>query len=97
MAGLNVRRLLEEPTAAAVAYGTSIKNQEGEKTILVFDLGGGSFDVSLLNFEDGIFQVLAVNGHTSLGGEDFTNRLINYCLEQILEKHKLKITEERSK
>ena len=74
--------MLAEPTAAAIAYGMNFKREnQSEKTVLVFDLGGVSFDVSLLTIEDGIFEVLAVNGHTSLGGEDITNRLVTYCIE----------------
>merc|ERR1711976_600795 len=70
---------INEPTAAAIAYGLDKKDQ-GERNVLIFDLGGGTFDVSLLAIEDGIFEVKATNGHTHLGGEDFDNMLVDYCL-----------------
>jgi len=76
IAGLNVMRIINEPTAAAIAYG--LDKQEGEKTILVFDLGGGTFDVSLLTIDNGVFEVLATNGDTHLGGEDFDQRVMEY-------------------
>jgi len=79
IAGLNVQRIINEPTAAAIAYGLDKKNQ-GERNVLIFDLGGGTFDVSLLTIEDGIFEVKATNGHTHLGGEDFDNVLVEHCL-----------------
>ncbi|OHT17482.1 Mediator of RNA polymerase II transcription subunit 37a [Tritrichomonas foetus] len=75
ISGLNVVRILNEPTAASLAYGL---NQKGSKKILVFDLGGGTFDVSVLSVEDGLFEVLATNGDTHLGGEDFDDRTIEY-------------------
>merc|ERR1719436_2171688 len=71
---MNVQRIINEPTAAAIAYGLDKKDQ-GERNVLIFDLGGGTFDVSLLSIEDGIFEVKATNGHTHLGGEDFDNVL----------------------
>merc|ERR1712066_630966 len=79
IAGLNVKRIINEPTAAAIAYGLDKKNQ-GERNVLIFDLGGGTFDVSLLTIDDGIFEVKATNGHTHLGGEDFDNVLVDYCM-----------------
>ena len=79
IAGLDVKRIINEPTAAAIAYGLDKKDQ-GERNVLIFDLGGGTFDVSLLTIEDGIFEVKATNGHTHLGGEDFDNTLVDYCL-----------------
>merc|ERR1712107_276175 len=79
IAGLNVQRIINEPTAAAIAYGLD-KNSQGERNVLIFDLGGGTFDVSLLTIDDGIFEVKATNGHTHLGGEDFDNVLVDYCL-----------------
>merc|ERR1711963_605052 len=79
IAGLNVQRIINEPTAAAIAYGLDKKDQ-GERNVLIFDLGGGTFDVSLLSIEEGIFEVKAPNGHTHLGGEDFDNVLVDYCL-----------------
>ena len=69
IAGLNVVRILNEPTAAAIAYGLDKKN--GEKNILVFDLGGGTFDVSILTIDNGVFEVISTSGDTHLGGEDF--------------------------
>jgi heat shock protein 5 len=79
IAGLNVLRIINEPTAAAIAYGLD-KNQNSEKTILVYDLGGGTFDVSLLSVEDNVFEVLATAGDTHLGGEDFDHRVIDYLV-----------------
>merc|ERR1712012_228962 len=79
IAGLNVQRIINEPTAAAIAYGLDKKSQ-GERNVLIFDLGGGTFDVSLLTIEDGIFEVKATNGHTHLGGEDFDNVLVDFCI-----------------
>src|SRR2546430_5010972 len=77
IAGLIVLRIINEPTAAAIAYGLDKKTQ-GEKNVLIFDLGGGTFDVSLLTIEEGIFEVKATAGDTHLGGEDFDNRLVNH-------------------
>lgn len=74
-------RIINEPTAAAIAYGLD-KNTQGEKNVLIFDLGGGTFDVSLLTIDDGIFEVLATNGHTHLGGEDFDNRLVDWAMNE---------------
>ena len=85
IAGLNIQRIINEPTAAAIAYGLDKKNQ-GEKNVLIFDLGGGTFDVSLLTIDDGIFEVKATNGHTHLGGEDFDNRLVDYCINDFKKK-----------
>merc|ERR1712070_973911 len=78
IAGLNVMRIINEPTAAAIAYGLDKKGDE--KNVLIFDLGGGTFDVSLLTIEEGIFEVKATAGDTHLGGEDFDNRLVDYFL-----------------
>ncbi|KAG9311038.1 heat shock protein 70 family [Chiua virens] len=79
IAGLQVLRIINEPTAAAIAYGLNKKG--GESQIIVYDLGGGTFDVSLLSIEDGVFEVLATAGDTHLGGEDFDNRVIDYFVE----------------
>ena len=87
IAGLNVLRIINEPTAAAIAYGLDNKNK-GETNILIYDLGGGTFDVSLLTIDDGIFEVKATAGDTHLGGEDFDDRLVNYFIEQFKRKHK---------
>ena len=81
IAGLNVLRIINEPTAAAIAYGLD-KNVKEERLVLIFDLGGGTFDVSLLSIEDGLFEVKATSGDTHLGGEDFDNRLVNHCVQQ---------------
>ena len=80
IAGLEVLRVINEPTAAAIAYGMD-KNTEGERNVLVFDLGGGTFDVTLLTIDDGIFEVKATAGDTHLGGEDFDSRLVLHCVE----------------
>ncbi|KAK8094413.1 hypothetical protein PG997_001098 [Apiospora hydei] len=77
ISGLNVLRIINEPTAAAIAYGLD-KKVEGERNVLIFDLGGGTFDVSLLTIEEGIFEVKSTAGDTHLGGEDFDNRLVNH-------------------
>jgi len=91
IAGLNVMRIVNEPTAAALAYGLDQKTK-GEKNILIFDLGGGTFDVSLLTVEDGVFEVKATAGDTHLGGEDFDNRMVTYFVEEFKRKHKADIT-----
>lgn len=80
IAGLNVLRMINEPTAAAIAYGLD-KNVKEERLVLIFDLGGGTFDVSLLSIEDGLFEVKATSGDTHLGGEDFDNRIVNFCVQ----------------
>jgi heat shock protein 1/8 len=85
IAGLNVLRIINEPTAAAIAYGLE-KKGKGEQNILIFDLGGGTFDVSLLTIDEGIFEVKATAGDTHLGGEDFDNQLVNHCLEDFKRK-----------
>ncbi len=93
IAGLNIVRVVNEPTAAALAYGLDTAHQ-GERNILVYDLGGGTFDVSLLSVEDGTFQVLATAGDTRLGGEDFDQRLIGYLADLVKTKHRLDITQD---
>uniref|UniRef100_A0A0G4G113 Heat shock protein 70 n=1 Tax=Chromera velia CCMP2878 TaxID=1169474 RepID=A0A0G4G113_9ALVE len=87
IAGLNVMRIINEPTAAAIAYGLDKKGQ-GERNVLIFDLGGGTFDVSLLTIEDGIFEVKATAGDTHLGGEDFDNRLVDFCIQDFKRKNR---------
>jgi len=87
IAQLNVLRIINEPTAAAIAYGLD-KTGQGEKNILIFDLGGGTFDVSLLSIDDGIFEVKATAGDTHLGGEDFDNRMVNHFVEEFKRKTK---------
>ncbi|KAL3824651.1 hypothetical protein ACJIZ3_020680 [Penstemon smallii] len=93
IAGLNVLRIINEPTAAAIAYGLDKKaSRRGEQSVLVFDLGGGTFDVSLLTIEEGIFEVKATAGDTHLGGEDFDNRLVNHFVSEFRRKHKKDIS-----
>jgi len=87
ISGLNVLRIINEPTAAAIAYGLD-KKTAGEKNVLIFDLGGGTFDVSLLTIEEGIFEVKATAGDTHLGGEDFDNRLVSHFVQEFKRKHK---------
>jgi len=84
ISGMNVLRIINEPTAAAIAYG--LDKQDGEKNILVFDLGGGTFDVSLLTIDNGVFEVIATSGDTHLGGEDFDRRVIDYMLKVFKKK-----------
>ena len=84
IAGLNVARIINEPTAAAIAYGL---DKKGEKNILVFDLGGGTFDVSILTIDNGVFEVISTNGDTHLGGEDFDQRIMEYFIKLIKRKH----------
>merc|ERR1711957_372098 len=91
IAGLSVQRIINEPTAAAIAYGLDKKDSK-ERNVLIFDLGGGTFDVSLLSIEDGIFEVKATNGHTHLGGEDFDNRLVDFCMAEFKKKSKIDIS-----
>ncbi|PPE00817.1 hypothetical protein GOBAR_DD02159 [Gossypium barbadense] len=93
ISGLNVLRIINEPTAAAIAYGLDKKaSRSGEKNVLIFDLGGGTFDVSLLTIEEGIFEVKATAGDTHLGGEDFDNRLVNHFVQEFKRKHKKDIS-----
>lgn len=93
IAGLNVMRIINEPTAAAIAYGLDKKaSRRGEQNVLIFDLGGGTFDVSLLTIEEGIFEVKATAGDTHLGGEDFDNRLVNHFVTEFKRKNKKDIS-----
>ncbi|KAF8393008.1 hypothetical protein HHK36_021249 [Tetracentron sinense] len=93
IAGLNVIRMINEPTAAAIAYGLDKKGSKtGEQNVLIFDLGGGTFDVSLLSIEEGIFEVKATAGDTHLGGEDFDNRFVNHFVAEFKRKHKKDIS-----
>ena len=87
IAGLDVLRIINEPTAAAIAYGLD-RQSSAEKNVLIFDLGGGTFDVSLLTIEEGIFEVKATAGDTHLGGEDFDNRLVTHFTQEFKRKHK---------
>lgn len=90
IAGLNVERVINEPTAAAIAYG--LNKQDREETILVFDLGGGTFDVTLLHIDNGVFEVQATSGNTHLGGEDFDQRLMDYFISQFKRKSGIDIS-----
>merc|ERR1711945_363 len=93
IAGLNVLRIINEPTAAAIAYGLDKKKQlSQEKNVLIFDLGGGTFDVSILSIDDGIFEVKSTAGDTHLGGEDFDNRMVEHFVKEFQRKHKKDIT-----
>jgi len=85
--GLNVLRIINEPTAAAIAYGLD-KKGSGEKNVLIYDMGGGTFDVSILTIEDGIFEVKATAGDTHLGGEDFDNRIVDFCMQDFKRKNR---------
>jgi L1 cell adhesion molecule like protein len=85
IAGLNVLRIVNEPTAAAIAYGLD-KKTSGEKNVLIFDLGGGTFDVSVLVIDNGIFEVKSTAGDTHLGGEDFDNRMVTHFIEEFKRK-----------
>uniref|UniRef100_A0A7S1NYK9 Heat shock protein 70 n=1 Tax=Vitrella brassicaformis TaxID=1169539 RepID=A0A7S1NYK9_9ALVE len=87
ISGMNVMRIINEPTAAAIAYGLD-KKGGGERNVLIFDLGGGTFDVSLLTIEDGIFEVKATAGDTHLGGEDFDNRMVDFCVQDFKRKNR---------
>jgi L1 cell adhesion molecule like protein len=95
IAGLEVLRIINEPTAAAIAYGLDKKTQgeTGERNVLIFDLGGGTFDVSLLSIDDGIFEVKATAGDTHLGGEDFDNRLVTHFVQEFKRKNKKDISD----
>jgi heat shock 70kDa protein 1/2/6/8 len=93
IAGLNVLRIMDEPTAAAVAYGfDKLTNRSRQQYVLVFDLGGGTFDVALLSMDHGTFEVRATAGDTHLGGEDFDERVMNYFIEEFKRKHRKDIT-----
>ncbi|XP_023706921.1 heat shock 70 kDa protein cognate 4-like [Cryptotermes secundus] len=91
IAGLNVLRIINEPTAAAIAYGLD-KKGHGERNVLIFDLGGGTFDVSILTIEDGIFEVKSTAGDTHLGGEDFDNRMVNHFVQEFKRRYKKDLT-----
>lgn len=94
ISGLNVLRIINEPTAAAIAYGLD-KKVGTERNVLIFDLGGGTFDVSILTIEDGIFEVKSTSGDTHLGGEDFDNRMVNHFVQEFKRKHKKDIAENK--
>ena len=96
IAGLNVLRIINEPTAAAIAYGLDKKHElartQSERNVLIFDLGGGTFDVSILSIDSGVFEVKSTAGDTHLGGEDFDNRLVNHFVDEFKCKNKKDIT-----
>jgi heat shock protein 1/8 len=94
ISGLNVLRIINEPTAAAIAYGLD-KKGTGERNVLIFDLGGGTFDVSILTIEDGIFEVKSTAGDTHLGGEDFDNRMVNHFVQEFKRKYKKDLTQNK--
>ncbi|KAL2104052.1 hypothetical protein ACEWY4_000920 [Coilia grayii] len=94
IAGLNVLRIINEPTAAAIAYGLD-KGNRGERNVLIFDLGGGTFDVSVLAIEDGIFEVKATAGDTHLGGEDFDSRMVQHFVDEFKRKQKKDISQNK--
>ncbi|XP_026319196.1 heat shock 70 kDa protein cognate 4-like [Hyposmocoma kahamanoa] len=94
IAGLNVRRIINEPTAGALAFGLD-KTEEEERNVLMFDVGGGTFDVSILSIDSGIFEVRAVDGDSTLGGEDFDTRLVEYCVEEFTRKYGLDLSSDR--
>ncbi|XP_004308867.1 PREDICTED: heat shock cognate 70 kDa protein-like [Fragaria vesca subsp. vesca] len=92
-AGLNVMRIINEPTAAAIAYGLQKKaGWYSKRNVVIFDLGGGTLDVSLLSIGDDVFEVMATAGDTHLGGEDFDNKMVNYCVEEFKRKHQLDVS-----
>ena len=92
-AGLKVMRIINEPTAAAIAYGLEKKaGWYSKRNVMIFDLGGGTLDVSLLTISSGVFEVKATAGDTHLGGEDFDNRMVNYCVEEFKKKHNLDVS-----
>merc|ERR1711963_1176589 len=95
IAGLNVLRIINEPTAAAIAYGLDKKKGQGEKNVLIFDLGGGTFDVSILSIDDGIFEVKSTAGDTHFGGEDFDNRMVEHFVQEFKRKHRKDLTQNK--
>src|SRR2546423_4955968 len=93
IAGLEVKRIINEPTAAALAYG--LDKQEADHTILVFDLGGGTFDVSLLEIGEGVFEVKATHGDTHLGGDDWDQRIIDFLVKSFKDGHGVDLSQDR--
>jgi len=92
IAGLEVLRIINEPTAASLAYGLSTRENA---TIAVYDMGGGTFDITLMEINDGVFQVLATNGNTYLGGEDFDNRIVDWLAEEFKKEHEIDLSQDR--
>ncbi len=95
IAGLDVLRIINEPTAAAIAYGLDKTDSGKAETILVFDLGGGTFDVSILNLDDGMFQVVATNGNTHLGGDDFDHAVMNWMVEEFKKSNGIDLSQDK--
>ena len=93
IAGLEVERIINEPTAAALAYG--LDKQDEAQTVLVYDLGGGTFDVSILELGDGVFEVKATSGNNHLGGDDFDQRIIDYVVDDIKDKHDIDLSDDK--
>ena len=93
IAGLEVERIINEPTAAALAYG--LDKQDSNEKILVYDLGGGTFDVSILELGDGVIEVLATSGNNKLGGDDFDNRLVDYIVDEIKKEEKIDLSDDK--
>ncbi len=93
IAGLNVLRIINEPTAAALAYG--MDKEENDQKIMVYDLGGGTFDVSILDIGDGVFEVLATSGNNKLGGDDFDQRIINYLVEEFKKEQAIDLSADK--
>ena len=93
IAGLEVKRIINEPTAAALAYG--MDKEEGQHKIMVFDLGGGTFDVSILELGDGVFEVLSTRGNNTLGGDDFDNKLIEYINDEFKKENGVDLTKDK--
>ena len=95
IAGLNVLRIINEPTAGAIAYGLDKATESSERNILIYDLGGGTFDVTLLTIDEGIFEVKATAGDTHLGGEDFDTMLVKHFMQEFKRKHKKDISDNK--
>ncbi|MCD5486283.1 molecular chaperone DnaK [Lactobacillus delbrueckii] len=93
IAGLNVQRIINEPTASALAYG--LDKDEDDETVLVYDLGGGTFDVSVLQLGDGVFQVLSTNGDTHLGGDDFDNKIIDWLVDGFKQENGIDLSKDK--
>ena len=92
IAGLDVKRIIPEPTAAALAYGL---DKQHDKKIAVFDLGGGTFDISILEIGDGVFEVLSTNGDTHLGGDDFDNAILHWMLDEFKKEHGIDLSKDK--
>ena len=92
IAGLDVKRIIPEPTAAALAYGL---DKQSDKKIAVFDLGGGTFDISILEIGDGVFEVLATNGDTHLGGDDFDNVILHWMLDEFKKENGIDLSKDK--